>query len=104
MYAIVESNGKQYRVEEGELVDMEKMEVAEHPEMQFKKILFLHDGEKAHVGTPYLSGYSIQGELVGVVKGPKVFAYKYKKRKNYHRKKGHRQQYSRVKILKIQKD
>lgn len=100
MYAIIESGAKQLRVQEGDVVDVELLG-SEEKTMQFDKVLLIHDGKAAKVGTPYLSSCAVHGELIGEVKGPKVIAFKYKKRKNYRRKVGHRQKYTRVKITKI---
>jgi large subunit ribosomal protein L21 len=101
MYAIIESGSKQYRVEEGDVIDVELLK-EEGETVEIKEVLFLNDGKIANVGTPYVDCI-VKGEIVGTVKGPKVIAYKYKRRKNYRRKVGHRQQYTRVKILEIRK-
>ena len=102
MYAIIENGEKQYRVEKGDVVDVELIEAEDNGQVEFKNVLFIGEGNTAKVGTPYVSKSLVKGELVGVVKGPKVIAFKYKRRKGSTRKKvGHRQQYSRVKITEI---
>lgn len=98
-YAIIETGGKQYRVQEGDEIHVELLDV--EGEIKFDKVLFVHDGKKPHVGTPNLAKCVVQGEVIGMEKGPKVIAFKYKKCKNYRRTVGHRQKYSRVKIKKI---
>jgi large subunit ribosomal protein L21 len=100
MYAIIESGGKQYRVEKGDVIDVELVESQEGQKVEFN-VLFLNTGDATKVGTPYVSKSIVQGELMQEVKGPKVIAYKYKRRKPVRRKVGHRQRYSRVKITDI---
>lgn len=99
MYAIVEVKGKQYRVQEGEelLVDLLHQEGS----VTFDKVIFLNDGSKSHIGAPHLADCKVYAEVLEDTKGPKVIAFKYKRRKNYRRTVGHRQKYSRVKITKI---
>jgi large subunit ribosomal protein L21 len=99
MYAIFETGGKQYRVEEGDVIDVEL--VGSDGEVKFDKVLMVHDGKAPKIGLPHLTKCAIHAEVLGVEKGPKVIAFKYKKCKNYRRTVGHRQKYSRVKIKKI---
>ena len=100
MYAIIETGGKQYRVEQGDVIDVELLEAANDKAIEFKNVLFFHSGAEGKVGLPYVQGCLVQGEILGNTKGPKVTVYRYK-RGNYYRKKGHRQKYSRVKITDI---
>lgn len=105
MYAIIETGtkdtgGKQFRVQEGDIIDIDLLAGSDQT-LAFDKVLFLHDGNAPQVGLPHLPQCVVHAELVGEVKGPKVVAYKYKRRKNYRRKVGHRQRYSRIKITKI---
>ena len=102
MYAIIKTGSKQYRVEKGAVIDVELLGIDAGEKVEFKDILFVNDGEVSMVGSPNLAEYVVQGEIMDIVKGPKVFALKYKRRKNYCRKRGHRQGYSRVKITEIQ--
>lgn len=99
MYAIIETGGKQYRVEEGDEIDVELL----HTEgsMKFEKVLLVHDGKAPIIGKPHLAKCAVHAEVIGQAKGPKVIAFKYKKCKNSRRTVGHRQKYSRVKITKI---
>lgn len=101
MYAIIETGGKQYRVEKGDVIDVELLDLENEQKIQFKNVLFLNNGSAIKLGKPHINGCSVQGELVQEVKGPKVIAYKYKQRKNYRRKVGHRQKYLRVRITEI---
>jgi len=102
MYAIIETGGKQYRVKQGDILDVELVEpTKDNKWVEFKQVLFFHSGETQKVGLPYVNNCLVQGEILGEIKGPKVIAYKYKRRRNYYRKKGHRQKYSRVKITEI---
>ena len=101
MYAILESGGKQYRVKEGDVIDVELLKDINENTYTFEKILYFTDGNNTQVGLPYVENCLVIGELLGEQKGPKVIAFKYKKRKNYRKKIGHRQKYSRVKITEI---
>lgn len=102
MYAIIETGSKQYRVEEGDVIDVELLDIEENGKVELKNVLFLNKDTSVKIGAPYVKGSMVVGELVGEVRGPKVVAYKYKKRKGYRRKVGHRQNYSRIKITAIQ--
>lgn len=99
MYAIIETGGKQYRVEEGDELDVELL--GTDGEVKFDKVLLINDGNTNKIGLPHLEKCSVHAEVIGIAKGPKVIAFKYKRCKNYRRTVGHRQKYSRVKIKKI---
>jgi large subunit ribosomal protein L21 len=101
MYAIIKTGGKQYRVQEGDVIDVELLNDAIGNTVEFNHVLFLNDGNAMRVGTPHLP-CTVKGEILGEVKGPKVIAYKYKRRKRSCKTIGHRQQYSRIKIVKIE--
>ncbi|MFY7843034.1 MAG: 50S ribosomal protein L21 [Rhabdochlamydiaceae bacterium] len=101
MYAIIETGGKQYRVQKGDIIDVELLKTNENGKIVFEKVLFLNTGSSIKVGEPCVEKCLVHGELMGEVKGPKVIAFKYKARKTQRRKVGHRQQYSRVKIIDI---
>lgn len=98
-YAIIETGGKQYRVSEGDEIDVELLHTDQA--VKFDKVLFITDGTTPRIGEPHLAKCAVHAELIGEVKGPKVVAFKYKRCKNYRRTVGHRQKYSRVKIVKI---
>ncbi|MBB65195.1 MAG: 50S ribosomal protein L21 [Waddliaceae bacterium] len=101
MYAIIKTGGKQYRVQPGDVIDVELINAGEQGEVKFEEVLLLHDGSAVKVGAPNVAGCNVLGELLDEVKGPKVVSFKYKRRKNCHRKLGHRQRYSRVRIKEI---
>jgi large subunit ribosomal protein L21 len=101
MYAIIETGGKQYRVEPNDIIDVELLQDTADGKVEFKNVLFVNNGTDMVMGAPYLSNFAVKAELIGEVRGPKVIAFKYKKRKRYRRKVGHRQNYSRVKITAI---
>ncbi|MDN3506994.1 MAG: 50S ribosomal protein L21 [Simkaniaceae bacterium] len=101
MYAIIETGGKQYRVEKGDVIDVELLSAEKGGKIEFKNVLFANTGSASKVGKPNVDGMIVHGELMQEIKGPKVLNFKYKKRKNYRRKVGHRQKYSRVKITEI---
>ena len=102
MYAIISTGGKQYRVEKGDVIEVELLDKNEG-NVEFKDILFFNDGKATMVGAPHLTDCLVKGEVLGEVKGPKVFSFRYKRRKSYHRKVGHRQRYAQVKITEIAK-
>ena len=98
MYAIIETGGKQYRVQENDFLFVEKLEVAEGETVVFDKVLMA--GEK--VGAPYVEGAKVSAVVAKQGRGPKIIVYKYKAKKNYHKKQGHRQAYTKVQITKIE--
>jgi len=102
MYAIIQTGGKQYRVEKGDVIDVELLGIDAKGAVEFKEVLFINDGKAVKIGSPVLDKCVVRGEVVGEVKGDKTIAFKYKRRKNYRRKVGHRQPYSRVKITAIE--
>ena len=98
MYAVIFSGGKQYRVQEGEVLEVEKMSGEVGKPVSFDKVLMFSDGEKATIGTPLLENASVNGHIVEQGKAKKIIVFKYKRRKRYRRKQGHRQQFTAVKI------
>lgn len=106
IYAIIKSGGKQYKVAEGDVIDVELLDADLGAEIAFDDILFISgkDEEKAQIGQPGVSGYFVKGELMDIVPGPKVTSMKYKPSHHQYRKWGHRQHYSRVKITGIGKN
>jgi large subunit ribosomal protein L21 len=103
MFAVIRSGGKQYKVTEGETLDIELVDFPAEGEKKItiSDVLFVGNGDKFSVGSPLLSGASVGLELVENIKARKVIAYKYRKREGYHRTVGHRQKLSRVKVGKI---
>ena len=100
MYAIIETGGKQYKVEQGDVVFVEKLGVEEGETVTFDKVLVV-GGDDVKVGTPYVDGASVEASVVKNGKDKKIIVYKYKSKKGYHKKQGHRQPYTKVKIEKI---
>ncbi|MCP1109246.1 large subunit ribosomal protein L21 [Lachnospiraceae bacterium PF1-21] len=100
MYAIIATGGKQYKVEEGDIIRVEKLGVEAGETVTFDQVLGVCN-RKLKVGDPTVSGATVEGTVVENGKGKKVIVYKYKPKKTYHKKNGHRQQYTAVKIDKI---
>ncbi|NNF99046.1 MAG: 50S ribosomal protein L21 [Desulfobacteraceae bacterium] len=98
MYAVVATGGKQYKVKEGEVLQVEKLTGDVGAEITFDKVLMFSDGENVKIGQPVVEGVTVQGHIVDQGKHKKILVFKYKKRKRYRRKKGHRQQFTAVKI------
>src|SRR5436309_1608782 len=101
MYAVIATGGKQYRVEQGETVDVEKLDTPAGQTVEFGEVLLVADGDNVRVGAPHVSGARVTAEVVDLVKGDKLTIYKYRRRKGYRRKTGHRQKYTRLKITGI---
>ena len=100
MYAIIETGGKQYRVQEGDVLNIEKLNVEAGETVEFDKVLVLA-GEELKVGAPYVEGAKVVGEVVENGKAKKVIIFKYKAKKDYRKKQGHRQPYTMVKIVSL---
>ena len=98
MYAVIETGGKQYRVQEGDVLTIEKLNVEAGDKVEFDKVLVLAKEGDLKVGAPYVEGAKVFGEVVENGKGQKVIIYKYKAKKDYRKKQGHRQPYTMVKI------
>jgi large subunit ribosomal protein L21 len=103
MFAVIRSGGKQYKVAEGDVLDIELVEFPKEGEktITISDVLFVGQGDTYSVGNPLLGGASVGLELVEDIKAKKVIAYKYRRREGYHRTVGHRQKLSRVKVGKI---
>ena len=101
MYAIIESCGKQYKVAEGDVVFFEKLDVEEGKKVTFDKVILVSNDGKIEVGTPNVKGVKVEGKVVSHGKGKKIRVYKYKAKKDYRRKQGHRQPYTKVEITSI---
>ena len=98
MYAIVNSGGKQYKVKEGDILKVEKLAGEVGDNVSFDKILMFSDDENVNIGTPLLEDVTVNGHIVEQGKAKKIIVFKYKRRKRYRRKQGHRQQFTAVKI------
>ena len=101
MYAVIESGGKQHRVEPGEVLQLEKLDIAEGETIDFDKIMMIGEGEKIAIGTPYVEGGKVTAEVLGHGRGDKVTIIKMRRRKHYRRQAGHRQHFTEVKITEI---
>ena len=101
MYAIIAYSGRQYKVEEGEELNVDLREAKAGDELTFDRVLACRTDEGIQVGKPTVDGVHVTAEVIGVELGKKVVVQKFRKRKNYRRKTGHRQLFTRVKISKI---
>ncbi len=102
MYAVIETGGKQYRVAEGDVVKVEKLNVGEGDDINLDRVLLVKkDDESVTVGTPVVEGASVDAKVLSQGKAPKVIVYKYKAKKNERKKRGHRQPYTELQINKI---
>lgn len=104
MYAVVKAGGKEYKVSQGDIIQIEKINGEIGDRVELKNVLMISLGEKIVVGKPYLENATVIGEIVRHAKGKKILIYKMKKRKNYRRLKGHRQNYTYLKINDISFD
>lgn len=103
-YAIIKTGGKQYRVSEDDVIEVELLNNAELGSEVSFEALFFNNGNEAMIGKPSIPGFVVKGELLGFATGPKITSMKYKASHHQYRKFGHRQHYSRVKITGIGKD
>jgi len=101
MYALVEIKGKQYKVVKGDLLTVDKLESEAGDTLEFDTVLLTNNEGKVQVGTPYVDGVKVLATVEEHGKGIKIFVHKFKKRKGYRRKQGHRQQYSKLKVTGI---
>ena len=101
MYAIIETGGKQYKVSEGDFIFVEKLDVEAGETVTVDKVLVVANGEDVKVGAPYVDGASVTADVVKNGKDKKIIVYKYKPKKGYHKKQGHRQPYTKLEIKKI---
>lgn len=101
MFAVIKTGSKQYKVSEGEILDVELFDAEEGKEAILTDVLMIGNGDQISIGQPLLTGAQVTAEILGEVKGDKVVAFKYKRRKGYHRTVGHRQKHLRLKINKI---
>ena len=101
MYAVIETGGKQYKVSEGDVIFIEKLEVAEGENVTFDKVLIIGNDENVTIGAPTVAGATVEAKVVKNGKAKKIYVFKMKRKKNYRRKKGHRQPFTKVEISKI---
>lgn len=101
MYALIEACGKQYKVEEKDVVFFEKLDAEEGKKVTFDKVILVSDNGKVQVGNPYVKGVKVEGKVVAHGKGKKIIVFKMKAKKNERKKQGHRQPYTKVEITAI---
>ena len=104
MYAVIACGGKQYKVEKGDVLNVEKLDVEAGKTVTLKEVLLVHSGKDVEIGSPTVKNASVVCEVVGGMKADKVIAFKYRRRKGYHRMVGHRQQLSVLKVKEIKVD
>ncbi|WP_313529582.1 50S ribosomal protein L21 [Anaerotignum sp.] len=101
MYAIIETGGKQYKVAEGDIITVEKLGVEAGQDFTFDKVLVLAKDGDVKVGAPYVEGAAVTASVLGDGKAKKVIVYKYKPKKGFHKKRGHRQPFTKLQIKSI---
>jgi large subunit ribosomal protein L21 len=101
MYAVIKTGGKQYRVKEGELVRVESLPAEEGAAVEFDSVLLVADGDDIKIGTPYLSGGKVTATVSSHGRGKKIEVVKFRRRKHFDKKTGHRQNYTELKITGI---
>jgi large subunit ribosomal protein L21 len=98
MVAIIETGGKQYKVAEGDIIYAEKLNVAEGDDIKFTSVLAVFEDDKIKFGTPYVTGVNVSGKILKNGKNKKITVFKFKAKKNYRKKIGHRQPYTKIQI------
>ena len=101
MYAIFRAQGKQFRAEKGQTIRLPRMEAEAGSKVTFGEVLLSSNGDTITAGTPLVRGASVEAEVVREGKEPKIYVFKFKRRKNYRRKTGHRQHYTEVRITNV---
>ena len=101
MYAVIESGGKQHRVEEGEILQLEKLDAAAGDKVKFDRILLLGEGESVKIGKPYVEGGQVEAKVVKQGRGEKIKIVKFNRRKHFKKQQGHRQFFTEVEITAI---
>ena len=100
-YAIIKTGGKQYRVAAGDKIEVEKLDVAVGDTVTFDEVLASVNGDSINVGSPFIAGASVTAKVVDQVRAKKVVAFKFKRRKGFHKTKGHRRHLTRLEIVSI---
>lgn len=102
MYAIIRDRGMQYRVEQGQVLTIDLIEAAEAgSQIELGEVLYIGDGDTVRVGSPVISGALVRAEVIGEQKGEKIIVFRYRNKKRYRRRTGHRQRYTKIKISEI---
>ncbi len=102
MYAIIEDGGRQYRVEEGNQLEIDYRQISKGDQVTFDKVLIISGDDGVKLGSPQIAGATVTAEVLGVTMGKKLVVQKFRRRKNSRRKTGHRQMYTKVQIQKIE--
>jgi large subunit ribosomal protein L21 len=102
MYAVIASGGKQYKVKQGDVLRVEKISGEVGAPFSFDQVLLFSDGENVRIGQPVLDNIAVRGHIVEQGKASKIIVFKYKRRKRYRRKQGHRQQFTAIKVDSIE--
>ncbi len=100
-YAILQSGGKQYRAEEGQVIEVDRLAADEGSTVELEEVLLLVDGDKTQVGAPLIAGAQIKASVLEHIRGPKILVFKYKAKMRYRVRQGHRQDYTRLRIERI---
>jgi large subunit ribosomal protein L21 len=100
-YAVIQTGGKQYRVAEGDVIEVEKLDLEPGADAKFEDVLLVSNGGGVSIGAPLVAGAAVTAEILEQTKAPKIVAFKFKRRKGYHRTVGHRRQLTRLKIKTI---
>jgi large subunit ribosomal protein L21 len=101
MYAVFESGGKQHRIQKGDVIRVEKLAAEAGDTLSFDQVLLVGEGDSVQVGAPFVKGAQVVVEVVSQGRGKKITVIKFKRRKNYRRKQGHRQDYTAIKVVDI---
>jgi large subunit ribosomal protein L21 len=101
MYAIFKAQGKQFRAEQGKVIDLPRLDAEPGKKLTFDEVLLTSDGETIKAGTPLVKGAKVSAEVVGQVKGEKIYVWRFKRRKNIRRKTGHRAKFTQVRITDV---
>lgn len=101
MYAIFRAAGKQFRAEKGKTIRLPLLKASRGDKLTFGEVLFSSDGDTLRAGSPLVAGATVEAEVVGQGKEPKIYVFKFKRRKNYRRKTGHRQKFTEVRITDV---
>jgi len=102
MYAIIEDHGRQYTVREGEVLELDLRDATDNESLVFERVLMVRDDNETRIGSPTVAGAKVVGTVLGETKGRKIVVRKFKRRKNYRRKIGHRQRFTQVRIDSIE--
>jgi len=101
MFAVIKTGGKQYRIAAGSLIKVEKLDASSGAQVEFKEVLLIGEGAEAKIGSPFVKGAVVKAEVVEQARGPKVIAFKKRRRQNSQRTRGHRQRLTLVRITEI---